>query len=147
MEHIELRIPVNAPQETVWKAITDWQSQGEWMFATKVDVTSPHAEGVGATLSAFTGFGPVGFLDTMTITSWEPPYRCDVDHTGRVVRGTGSFVVERLTDETSVFIWSEDLEIPLGKVGQIGFAITKPAFVAGVRHSLEKFARYVEAKN
>ncbi len=145
MEHVELRIPVKASQESVWSAITDWKRQGEWMFATHVDVTSDNHEGVGASLAAFTGFGPVGFLDTMTITSWEPPYRCDVNHTGRVVRGTGTFIVERISDSESVFVWSEDLEIPLGSVGRLGFALTRPTFITGVRKSLEKFARLVEA--
>ena len=36
---------------------------------------------------------PVGFTDTMVITEWDPPRRCTVTHTGRIVRGEGVFEV------------------------------------------------------
>ncbi len=144
MEHVELRIAIKASQDSVWRAITDWTRQGEWMFATKVEVTSEISHDVGASLAAFTGFGPLGFLDTMVVTHWEPPVRCDVNHTGRVVQGTGTFIVERVSDNESVFVWSEDLTIPLGAAGRFGFTLTKPFFLAGVRQSLKKFATLVE---
>ena len=38
-------------------------------------------------LRAVTAIGPVGFTDTMEIVEWDPPHRCVVRHTGRVVRG------------------------------------------------------------
>ena len=34
--------------------------------------------------------------DTMVITRWEPPYRVDVTHTGKVVQGTGTMEVVAL---------------------------------------------------
>jgi hypothetical protein len=47
-------------------------------------------------------------------------------------------------DSTSKFIWSEDLDLPLGILGKVGFFFVKPGFVFGVRKSLEKFAKQVE---
>ena len=45
------------------------------MLGTRVEVTKGDGASVGSELSAFTGLGPVGFLDTMTITRWDAPYR------------------------------------------------------------------------
>ena len=41
-------------------------------------------------------------------------------------------------------MWSEDLDLPLGILGKVGFTLLRPGFVFGVRKSLEKFARLVE---
>lgn len=140
VEHIELNVLVKAPAELVWNQITNWSAQSEWMLGTKVRGTG---NSVGGTIEAFTGIGPIGFLDTMEITLWEPPKRCDVLHTGRVVKGTGSFQVESLAANLSRFIWIEDLDLPLGIVGKIGFKILRPFFVYGVQTSLNKFAKSV----
>ena len=113
-------------------------------MGTKVRPVNGDGQGLGGQIAAFTGIWKLGFLDTMTVTRWEPPQRCDVIHTGRVVKGTGTFIVESLGEESCRFIWSEDLEIPLGPIGLVGFKLLKPAFVAGVRHSLHKFSNLVE---
>jgi hypothetical protein len=57
------------------------------------------------------------------------------------VRGTGSFQVESIDPQTSNFIWIEDLDLPLGVIGLVGFKILRPFFVFGVQKSLEKFAK------
>lgn len=141
MSHLELVVDVKAPAQFVWDAITDWPRQGEWMLGTKVEQTSDGVNQVGTTIAAFTGIGKIGFLDPMTITNWKPPSICDVVHTGRVVRGTGRFEVRVESENTSKFIWIEDLEIPFGGLGRLGFALFKPLFLAGIRQSLLKFAR------
>lgn len=144
MTHLELVVPVAAPAADVFDAATDWDHQGEWMLGTRVRGTAQDGKGVGGGISAFTGIGRIGFLDTMVITRWEPPLRCDVLHTGRVVRGTGVFAVRSITPQTSEFVWSEELELPLGALGRAGWVLVRPAFTAGVRHSLKRFARWVE---
>ncbi len=142
MAELTLSVEVAAPPERTWAALVDWDRQGEWMLGTTV--TGDGADRVGGTLRAKTGFGPVGFLDTMTITAWLPPYRCEVVHTGRVVRGSGTFEVEA-TPDGSRFVWTELLELPLGAVGRFGWPLVRPAFAAGVKLSLQRFARYAEA--
>jgi hypothetical protein len=107
-------------------------------------VTGGDGRGVGATLAAFTGIGPLGFTDTMRIVEWEPPSRCVVLHTGAVVRGTGEFLVSAVTDSTSEFVWVERLELPFGVVGRVGWPVVRPAFTWGVRRSLAQFARFAE---
>ena len=139
-----LRVDVDAPVEQTWAAATDWAGQGEWMLGTSVRPTAQDGRGVGGGIEAFTGIGRLGFVDSMVITLWEPPRRCHLLHTGRVVRGTGAFGVEP-RGEHSTFVWREDLELPLGPLGRLGWALLRPLFAYGVRLSLRRFARSVEA--
>lgn len=139
---ISLEIP--ASQERVWKKIADWQSQGEWMLQTKVWVTSDKVEGVGTSIAAFTGplyflyprFKSLGLLDLMVVTQWHPPQRCDVDHVGKVLKGSGSFQLSELASNRTRFDWSETIEAP-----KAVFALIAPFLYLGVRISLARFAR------
>ena len=142
---VVLTVPVAAPAAAVFAGATDWDRQGEWMLGTRVRGTAQGGVGVGGGIEAFTGVGPLGFLDTMVITRWEPPHRCHVLHTGRLVRGTGWFDVEERGPDASVFVWREDLDLPLGALGRLGWPLVKPLFAAGVQLSLKRFARWVEA--
>ncbi|MDX6274382.1 MAG: hypothetical protein QOJ92_1592 [Frankiales bacterium] len=140
MPELVLSIDIPAPQQRVWDAVVDWPTQREWMLLTDVRATADDGVGVGAQLAAFTGIGPVGFLDTMTITAWEPPHRCRVVHTGKVVRGTAAFEVQRLTDSRSRFVWSEWVVLPFGILGRVGWLFVKPLVALGVRYSLRRLA-------
>ena len=140
-----LRVDVDASVEQTWAGATDWANQGAWMLGTTVRPTRQGGQGVGGGIEAFTGVGRLGFLDTMEITVWEPPRRCHVLHTGRLVRGTGEFDVEPRGQAGSTFVWREDLELPLGALGRAGWPLVKPVFAAGVQLSLRRFARWVEA--
>ena len=143
--HVALDVIIDAPVDRVFAAFSQWEQQGLWMLGTRVEVRVGDGHSVGSELAAWSGAGPLGFWDTMTITRWEPPYRVDVDHTGAVVRGTGTMEVIALPGERSRFVWSEDLELPMGALGRAGWPLAKPAFLAGVRRSLQQCGRRVEA--
>jgi len=143
--HVALDVTINAPVDVVFEAFSQWEEQGRWMLGTKVEVRVGDGRSVGSELAAWSGAGPVGFWDTMTITRWEPPYRVDVDHTGSMVRGTGTMEVIALPGGRSRFVWAEDLELPWGRLGRLGWPLARPAFLAGVRRSLKEFGRQVEA--
>ncbi len=143
--HVALDVVVNAPVDTVFDAFAQWEEQGRWMVGTRVEVRKGDGRSVGSQLAAWSGAGPAGFWDTMEITRWEPPYRVDVVHTGSVVRGTGTMEVLALPEGRSRFVWSEDLDLPLGRLGTLGWPLVRPAFLSGVRRSLEQFGRLVEA--
>lgn len=143
-------VDVDAPPEQVFAALVDWTTQGEWMLLTDVRTVDGAAQGVGGRIEATTGVPlpggrRLGVLDKMTITSWDPPHAVDVVHTGRVVRGTGSFQV-RPRGTGSTFVWVETLDLPLGALGRLGWPLVKPGFVVGVRFSLKRFARYAESR-
>lgn len=146
MADLRLTVDVAAPAAVVFAAATDWDRQGEWMLGTRVRGTHLGGHAVGGRLEAFTGVGRVGFLDTMEVTTWDPPRRCEVLHTGRVVRGTGVFLVEDLGGGRSRFVWSEQLDLPLGAVGRAGWRLLRPVFSAAVLASLRKFARWTEER-
>jgi hypothetical protein len=139
-----LSVDVDAPVEQTWAAVTDWARQGEWMVGTRVWPTTSGGRGVGGGIEAFTGVGPLGFLDRMRITRWEPPLRCEVMHVGRVVRGPGLMEVRPRGEGRSTLVWREDLDLPLGVVGRLGWPLVRPAFARGVQLSLRRFARWVE---
>ena len=141
---LAISFKIKAPQVEVWRRIADWESQGEWMIQTKVWVTSEISSGVGTSIAAFTGplykFYPrlksPGLLDLMTVTKWEEPSRCDVIHVGKVLKGTGSFVLTREGESLTRFDWSETIEAP-----RAAFMLIAPFLYAGVRISLYRFAR------
>jgi uncharacterized protein YndB with AHSA1/START domain len=137
---------VDAPAKAVWDTVVDWDRQREWMLGTRLRVVGDRREGLGTRLEAFTGVGSrVGFTDEMVVVEWEPPSRCVVRHTGRLVRGTGVFEVFALPEGRSRFVWSEHLQLPLGAVGRAGWPLVRPAVAAGVKASLRRLARRVAA--
>lgn len=138
---LTLRQPVDAPAQTVWALALDWERQHEWILGTRVRVLAGDGASVGSEVAATTGVGPLGVTDTMRIQQWEPPRRCVVEHTGGVVRGTGVFAVEARPGDRAIFIWSEQLELPLGALGRLGWPLVRPAFAWGLRRSLRALAR------
>ena len=140
---VEQRVAVAVPVELAWAALTGWQDQTGWMVLTKV-TAEPGGHRVGERLDAFTGIGAIGFHDRMEVTRWNPPRRVEVAHLGKVVRGTGIFEV-RPAPGGAWLVWIEDLDLPLGRPGQLGFALLRPAFQLMLRRSLRRLARQVEA--
>ena len=141
---INIRIEIKAPIDKVWAAIADWESQGDWMLQTRVWVTSEIRIGVGTSISALTG--PLvksgfkfGLLDKMVVTNWRPPYLCEVDHIGKIIKGTGKF---ELTDGSNndeamtIFDWSETIRAP-----KLVFQLIYLPTYLGVRISLLRFRR------
>ena len=145
MPELIVMVDVDAPPERVWRALTTWEHQGEWMPLTRVRGTGQGGQGVGAGIEGFTGIGRVGFLDTMEVTGWEPPRRCVVRHTGRVVRGSGAFEVQELGPGRSRFVWGEIVDLPLGRLGLLGWPLVRPFVRGWYAVSMRRFKRYVEA--
>lgn len=140
-----LRIKISLPcsQERAWQAIANWESQGDWMLQTKVWVTSDIREGAGTSISAFTGplykfypkFPYLGLLDTMVVTKWQPPAICDVVHTGKILKGSGSFLLTPISDSKTSFDWSETIEC-----SRLKFLLIAPFLWVGVRISLARLS-------
>jgi hypothetical protein len=133
---ITVKLPVSI--ERAW--IQDWESQSDWMLQTRVWVTSEIREGIGTEIEAFTGLIPskkfFGILDSMRVTQWNPPYSCEVLHTGKIIKGTGLFRLEKINDDETLFHWSEIVIAPRAL-----FLLTLPGLYIGVRISLSRFAR------
>ena len=141
---IKISLKIAAPIDKVCAAIADWESQGDWMLQTRVWVTSDIRSGVGTSISALTG--PLvksgfkfGLLDKMVVTNWLPPRLCEVDHVGKVIKGTGKFELTDISSGQEIatnFDWSETIKAP-----KVLFCLIYLPTYLGVRISLLRFRR------
>jgi len=114
------------------------------MLQTRVWVTSDIRSGVGTSISALTG--PLvksgfkfGLLDKMVVTNWLPPRLCEVDHVGKIIKGTGKFELSDISSGEEIatnFDWSETIKAPKVLI----YLIYLPTYL-GVRISLLRFRR------
>jgi carbon monoxide dehydrogenase subunit G len=129
---IRREIDVAVPAAELWAYVTDWPRQGEWVPHTRVERVDPAdpATSVGGRIRAWSGLGAVGFWDSMTVTSWEVSPdgggRCEVLHTGAVVRGEGEFAVVATGPSSSRFLWAEMAVVPFGRLGALGWRLVRP---------------------
>jgi hypothetical protein len=145
---VRAEVEVAAPARLVWEYVTDWPRQREWIPLTRV-VRVDAADGVGGRYRAWTGIGPVGFWDPITITAWEEhpdgAARCEIMHTGRVVRGDAEFsVVPTAPERCRVVLW-EQLDIPGGPVGRLLWQVVGRFVDRGAERVLRRMARRAEA--
>ena len=144
---LKLSTTINAPLAIVWEELIDWNKQSQWMLGTKVWVTSEKRSGVGTEIAAFTGIAPhrypslkfLGVLDLMRVVDWKVESefaRCDVLHYGKIIKGSGTFLLTSLDKNSVRFDWSEVVEAPRAL-----FLLMKPFALMGVYLSLKKFAR------
>lgn len=144
MPEVSAHVDVAAPARRVWDVMVDWDRHDDWMIGTRVRA---FGEGRGARLLAWTGVGPVGFLDRMVVTDWDPPQRCVVEHIGWLVRGTGGFEIIALDAERAQVIWWERLAAPAllpTWLFRLGWPLVRPVARLGLRYSLRRLARFVE---
>ena len=125
----------DAPAERVFEVLTDWPSHAEWMPFTRAE----GGDKVGDELAAWTGIGPIGFLDTMVITDWRQGRRVAVKHTGRVVRGEAWFKVVP-EGRGSRIVWAERIDLPLGPLGRAGWLVAGPVVKAFMGLGLRRLA-------
>jgi hypothetical protein len=139
---VEVVVPVVAEPPVAFAAMTQWNEQGRWMLGSKVWVSRGSGREPGDELTAWTGLGRVGFVDTMTVTA-ATDAMVVVEHTGRVVRGYGWMGIDP-SDGRTRFVWGEAVRPPLGVLGRVGWVVVGPALRLAVRYSLRTLARLVE---
>ena len=139
---LRVQVPSAASAERVFEVLTDWPRHREWMPFTRAE----GGQGVGAVLTGWTGLGPLGFADTMVVTEWVPGRRVAVRHTGRLVRGDAWFGMEPAPSGGSRITWVEHLEVPLGALGRVGWAVVGPVFRRFMGVGLRRLARLAETR-
>lgn len=130
---VRRHVDVAVPAALLWDYVTTWERQGEWIPFTRVELADPgdDARRVGGRIRARSALGPLGFWDTMTVTAWQrlsDGGRCEVLHTGSLVRGEGVFEVVATSPATSRFVWAEMVAVPLGGIGALGWRVVRPVF-------------------
>lgn len=147
---IRREVVLAVPAAMAWDQVTDWPAQGEWVPHTRVEHADPSdpAVGVGGRIRAWSGLGRLGFWDTMTITSWERAPdgggRCEVLHTGSVVRGEGELAVVAEGPDACRFLWSERAVVPGGRLGALGFQAVRPVVERLLDQALATLKKRVE---
>jgi len=142
---VDATIDLRTDQQTAFAAAVDLSFQERWVIATKLypiegDLSIPQ---VGSRLAAFTGIAGVGFLDTMVVTEYDPPWRWVMQHEGAFVQGVGIFEITP-TAEGCRFTWAEELNLPFGPIGRLGWPLVKPIAHLGLLGSLRRMARQLE---
>jgi carbon monoxide dehydrogenase subunit G len=146
MAHLEVRKLIAATPEAVWALIADLEHQGAWMVdVRKLRVVTAEKRGVGAVMHVTSELFRLPIVkDVMVITAWEPGRRMDIEHRGQF-HGTGSFLLEPAHNGTT-FIWIEDFAPPLGRLGELVFAlVVRPHLRRVFARSLENVRRLAEA--
>lgn len=142
MARIEVTTHIEAGPQRVWDVLTDWEGQARWMRdAHSVRVLSPHREGVDVVVRCRTDvfgglWGPsrrgssrLAVDDDMVTTEWEEPRVIGIRHLGWLIRGVGAFELSP-TDHGTHFTWWEEIDPPLGPLGE---AVATVAVVPAVR--------------
>ena len=138
---VDLRVdPASA-----FAAMADIRAQEKWIFATTMYAVESSASPpqVGARIAAFTGLWSIGFLDTMTVTEYDPPRRWVMDKDGALLHGVGIMEVRPLADGCRVS-WVNELDLPFGVLGRLGWPVARPIARFALTAALRRMGRLLE---
>jgi polyketide cyclase/dehydrase/lipid transport protein len=118
-------LPCDAP--AAWAILTGWEAQADWMRdADRVEVLSPHREGLGVRLAVKTRlFGIPAFTEPIEVTAWEPPSRLEIRH-GGPLRGRGVWRLREAGVGAARFTWVEDVRLAIPVLGALAAAPYAP---------------------
>lgn len=136
-----------ASRAAVWQVLTAWERQAEWMVdALEVEVLTPRRDGIGVTLRCPTRLVGVVVQDVLRVTGWEPLSYLEVAHLGRVIRGTAAFELSEVAGGTRIRWW-EEVDVPLGRVGEWGATAVLPLLRRVFSRSLANLAALAERQH
>jgi hypothetical protein len=143
---VELRRTLPGPRNVVWRLITDWERQGEWMLeASDFVVTTRHREGIGVECEATIRVAGIKTRDRVRIVTWEPQRHVAIEHLGWV-KGRGDIWLEDGESGTALR-WREELCPPMGLLGAIGLRAYRPVLERTFRRDLGLLARLAADAN
>lgn len=143
--NLEMNRVLPGPRDVVWRLITDWENQGDWMLeASDFVVLTEQREGVGVEAEATVSIGGIKTRDKVTVNIWEAPNRLGILHQGWV-SGEAEMVLTDLDEHTTALFWREALYPPLGILGAIGLSLFKPLMRAIFNRDLRILASLTRA--
>jgi hypothetical protein len=134
---------VEAPAEVVFKALTAWERQGDWIPFTRVRIVEGDG-GEGTSVEAITQIGPASLRDLMRVVKIDPPYEVRVVHYGKVLRGPGVLRCTPMGASRTQVVWHEWFHLPGGAAGKVAWPVLWPGSKAGLTGALKRFAKLVE---
>ena len=137
---ITVTTTIDAPAEQVWRDVADLSTHAEWMAdAESIEFAGDARTGIGTILIVPTRIGPLSTEDWIIVTEWDEGRAIGVIHVG-IVSGVGSFRLEPQGD-TTLFVWDEELELPLAFGGPLGEIFARPIIGAIWRGNLRRLAQ------
>jgi uncharacterized protein YndB with AHSA1/START domain len=137
-------INIRSTPERVWSLLADWEGSSAWMVdATTVEVVGDRREGVGTRVRAVTRVAGVPLRDEMTVTVWDEPRTIVVRHRRWPIRGIAWWEL-REHDGGCVLEWVEELDPPLGAVGELGGVVLRRPIERLLARSLAKLKAAAE---
>jgi len=140
----DVRHHFDAPSQLVWDELVDWAGHGAWIPATRVEVDPGDATAVGATFTAWTGFGRLALEDRMRVAAcaWDDDAgrgACEVDKLGPVLKGRAGFTIERdIAGVGTVLTWFEDVTV--AHAPKFVAPVLARLGAAGFRHGMRRLA-------
>jgi uncharacterized protein YndB with AHSA1/START domain len=146
MARVQSTTHVEAPAERVFAVLSDWQAQPLWMRdARSVEVRGDARTGVGVRLRRRTDIlAGIVVNDDMVTTAWTDDRLIAVRHTGRIIGGVGAFELTPTAYGTRIEWW-EEIDPPLGPLGEAVATLAVPWFTRVFRASLAGLKRVCES--
>jgi carbon monoxide dehydrogenase subunit G len=142
---VENAVGLDGPPELVWRLLTDWERQGDWMLeASDFEVITPHREGVGVEALATVSIGGISTRDRIRVDVWDPPRHLGIVHLGWV-GGRGDLQLTPLDGGRTRLDWREELRPPWGALGALGLRIFTPLLVRTFRRDARLLGDLVRA--
>ena len=142
---LEMAETLPGPPDVVWRLITDWEHQDDWMLeASDFVVTSQQREGVGVEAEATIKIAGVTTRDKVRVIGWEPQKRLAIEHLGWV-SGKGEIFLTSLGGTRTHLFWREELYPPVGVAGALGITAFKPVMYRIFKRDLRVLAGLVRA--
>ena len=96
--HFVVTADFDSSSRAVWDELVDWKAHEAWIPATRVEVEGDDPTAVGATFTAWTGFGRLALEDRMRVAecTWTKEIEqgsCEVEKLGPILRGRAGFTV------------------------------------------------------
>ncbi len=145
MARFHVVVHVEATPQRVWEILQDWEGSAVWMVdATTVEVVGSRRRGPGTYVRSVTRIAGFPLTDEMVVTVWDPPRTIEVMHVGWPIKGPAWFSIAPEGDGTR-FEWGEDLEPPLGVLGELGGRVLRRPIEAVLRASALKLKALAES--
>ena len=111
--------------------------------ATTVEVLGAQRTGTGTRIRAVTTVARYPLVDEMVVTRWVPESLIEVLHEGWPIRGIAWFEM-RADGDGTFFEWAEELDPPLGPLGELGAHVLRRPLERMLATSLAKLRRLAE---
>jgi len=112
--------------------------------ATAVEVLGEPRRGVGTRIKAVTDIAGIPLTDLMEVVTWEEGRLITVMHHGWPIRGLAWFELRPALEGGTWFEWAEELDPPLGPLGELGGALLKGPIERVLRRSVMKLKQLAE---